>query len=86
LEQTAAGIKPTIILTGLAVAALMVATRIYGQTWFGIGVSTRDVARSAVTEYILRHPPPPAPQAPAAKYGGKTARRRAQAAAAVSVR
>jgi hypothetical protein len=60
LEQSVAGLKPTIILTGLAVAALMVATLTYGQTWFGIGVSTRDIVRSTVAEYVLQHPAPQA--------------------------
>jgi hypothetical protein len=60
LERATAGIKPTIILTGLAVAALMVATLTYGQTWFGIGVSARDVVKSAVAEYISQHPVPAA--------------------------
>jgi hypothetical protein len=58
LEQTTAGIKPTIILTGLAVGAVMIATLTYGQAWFGIGVSTRDVVKAAVTEYIQQHPEP----------------------------
>jgi hypothetical protein len=58
LERATAGIKPTIIVTGLAVAALMVGVLTYGQTWFGIGGSTRDVVRSAVSEYIQQHPAP----------------------------
>jgi hypothetical protein len=58
LEQSVAGIKPTIILTGLAVAALMIGVLTYGQAWFGIGVSTRDIMRATVAEYNLQHQTP----------------------------
>ena len=56
LERQTAGVKSTVILTGLAVAALMLAVLTYGQAWFGIGVSTRDVVKSAVSEYFQQHP------------------------------
>lgn len=56
LERQTAGVKSTVILTGLAVAALMLAVLTYGQAWFGIGISTRDVVKSAVSEYVQQHP------------------------------
>ena len=51
LERSIAGVKPTVIATGIAAVAVVVAMMSYGQTWFGIGVSTRDVVKAAVTEY-----------------------------------
>ena len=51
LERSTSGIKATVIGTGIAVVALVIAVMTYGQTWFGIGVSTRDVVKAAVTEY-----------------------------------
>ncbi len=67
LERATAGIKPTIIFTGLAVAALIVGVLTYGQTWFGIGVSTRDIVRATVTEYVQQHPEPAIRPTPEAK-------------------
>jgi hypothetical protein len=58
LESQTSGIKTTVIVTGLAIAGLMIGVLTYGQAWFGIGVSTRDVVKSAVTEYIEEHPAP----------------------------
>ena len=58
LERSTSGIKATVIGTGIAVVALVIAVMTYGQTWFGIGVSTRDVVKAAVTEYRQRTTPP----------------------------
>ena len=49
LERSIAGVKPTVIATGIAAVAVVAAMMSYGQTWFGI--STRDVVKAAVTEY-----------------------------------
>ncbi|MBV8616870.1 MAG: hypothetical protein JOY66_24280 [Acetobacteraceae bacterium] len=51
VERATSGIKATVIGTGIAAVVLVIAVLAYGQTWFGIGVSTRDVVRAAVTEY-----------------------------------
>jgi len=56
VQDASRGTKTTVMVTGLAVAALMVGILTYGQAWFGIGVSTRDVVKSAVSEYLLQHP------------------------------
>lgn len=56
LERATAGVKTTIIGTGIAVVAVMIAVLAYGQTWFGIGVTTRDIVRATITEYIQQHP------------------------------
>ena len=59
------GIKATVIGTGIAVVAVIIALMTYGQTWFGIGVSTRDVVKATVMEYRQQTAPqvvPPAGQ------------------------
>ncbi|MBV9783381.1 MAG: hypothetical protein JO264_06140 [Acidisphaera sp.] len=66
VEKATAGIKTTIIVTvlptGLAVIAAVIGILAYGQAWFGIGVSTRDIIRTTVAEYQQGHPQPaPAP-------------------------
>ena len=60
IEKTTAGIKTTVVGTGVALAALIIGVLTYGQTWFGIGVSTRDIIRATVTELNQQHPAPPA--------------------------
>lgn len=62
VKATVSNVKTTVIGTGIGVLALTLAALSYGQAWFGIGVSTRDVVKSAVTEYVQQHPNPlPAP-------------------------
>lgn len=56
IERHTGGTKATVVLTGIATVTLVVAVMAYGQAWFGIGVSTRDVVHSAVAEYIQQHP------------------------------
>lgn len=56
VKATISNVKTTVIGTGIGVLALTLAALSYGQAWFGIGVSTRDVVKSAVTEYVLQHP------------------------------
>ncbi len=50
LAASVSGLRATVILTGLGAVALVVAVLAYGQTWFGIGVSTRDIVRATVAE------------------------------------
>ncbi len=52
------GLRATVILTGLGSVALVVAVLAYGQTWFGLGASTREIVRATVLE--LRQDAPPA--------------------------
>lgn len=50
IQQSTAGVKATIIFTGIAVVTLVVAVLSYGQQWFGIGITTRDIVRATVQE------------------------------------
>jgi hypothetical protein len=57
VERATAGIKMTIIATviptGIAVVAIVVAVLTFGQAGFGIGISTRDVIRATVAEMVV---------------------------------
>lgn len=66
VERATSGLKATIVGTGVAVVAVMIGILTYGHAWFGIGVSTRDIVRATVTEYLQQHPPvaPVAPTPP----------------------
>jgi hypothetical protein len=63
IERAASGTKTTIVATAIATVAAIVAILAYGQTWFGIGVTTRDTVKATVAEYLQEHSPP-APSAP----------------------
>ena len=54
VERATSGTKATVVVTGLAAVAVVIATLAYGQTWFGIGVTTRDVVKATVSEYLLQ--------------------------------
>lgn len=54
-----AGMKTTIIGTGVAVVAVVIGVLTYGQQWFGTGVTIRDTIRATVTEMHVQAPPPP---------------------------
>jgi hypothetical protein len=56
VKNSTSGLKTTIIVTGIAAVALVVGVLAYGQTWFGLGFTTRDIVKSAVTEYIQQLP------------------------------
>ncbi len=56
VERTTGGTKTTVIATGIGSVALVIAALAYGQTWFGIGIGTRDVVRTTITEYLEQHP------------------------------
>ncbi len=58
IERTTGGIKTTVIVTGLTAVALIVAILTYGQTWFGIGLSTRDAVKSEVAGMQQQTKPP----------------------------
>jgi hypothetical protein len=64
VEKSTGGIKTTVIGTGIAVVAIVIAVLAYGQTWFGIGISSRDVIRATVMEMRQTAPPAPAPVQP----------------------
>jgi hypothetical protein len=52
VERSIAGMKATVILTGLGAVAVVIGVLAYGQTWFGIGATTRDIVKAAVAEYV----------------------------------
>lgn len=58
IERTTGGIKTTVIVTGLAAVALIVAVVTYGQAWFGIGLSTRDAVNTEVAKVLQQTKPP----------------------------
>jgi hypothetical protein len=53
------GMKTTVIGTGVAVVALVIAVLTFGQQWFGTGVAVRDTIRATVTEMHVQAPSPP---------------------------
>ena len=57
LNRSTSGTKTTVILTGIAIAGVIVAILAYGQAWFGLGMSTRDTVKSAISEYIQQSTP-----------------------------
>lgn len=59
VERATTGLKATVIGTGVAVIAVVIGVLAYGQTWFGIGVNTRDVIRATITEYVQQMNVPP---------------------------
>jgi hypothetical protein len=59
VERSTGGIKTTVIGTGIAVVAIVIAVLAYGQTWFGIGISSRDVIRATVAEMRQAPSQPP---------------------------
>jgi hypothetical protein len=62
VETSTAGIKTTVVGTGIAVVAIVIGVLAYGQTWFGIGISSRDIIRATVMEMRqAAAPPSPAP-------------------------
>lgn len=67
VERATSGLKATVIGTGIGVVAVVIAVLTYGQTWFGIGISTRDVVKAAVSEYRQQLPSPLPPSSPAEK-------------------
>ncbi len=58
VERTTSGIKTTVITTGIAtgiaVVGVTAAILTYGQTWFGLGLTTRDVVKTTVSEEMER--------------------------------
>lgn len=62
VERSTAGTKTTIIVTAIAVVAVLIGILAFGQQWFGIGLTTRDIVKSAVTEFRQQEMPPPKKQ------------------------
>ncbi len=58
IERMTGGIKTTVMVTGLTVVAIIVAILTYGQTWFGIGITTRDAVKAEVTSMQQQAKPP----------------------------
>lgn len=49
IERITNGTKMTVILTGLTAVAVVITILAYGQSWFGVGISTRDAVIAEVT-------------------------------------
>jgi len=61
VEKSTDGLKGTIIGTGLGVVAVVIGVLAFGQSWFGAGLTARDMVRSAVEEVLRQQPPPVKP-------------------------
>jgi hypothetical protein len=59
IERSTVGLRTAIFGTGVAAVAVVIAILAYGQAWFGIGVSTRDIVRATVTELLQAKPSAP---------------------------
>jgi len=57
VEKATSGVKATIIVSVLAGIAIVIGILAFGQQWFGIGITTRDIIRATVTEERIQHPP-----------------------------
>ncbi len=70
VERSTTGLKGTVITTGqtagVGAVAIVIGVLAYGQTSFGIGVSTRDVIKASVSEYRQQEETT-RPQSPAPK-------------------
>jgi putative Mn2+ efflux pump MntP len=63
VEKVTAGVKTTVLGTGIGVVAVLVGILSYGQTWFGLGISNRETIKAIVAEYAeQQHRLPVAPQ------------------------
>jgi hypothetical protein len=57
VEKATSGVKATIVVSILAAMAIVVGILAFGQQWFGVGLTTRDIIRATVTEERIQHPP-----------------------------
>jgi hypothetical protein len=62
VERSTTGVKTTIVVTAVAVVAVIVGILSFGQQWFGIGLSTRDIVHATVTELHQQEVAPQNPQ------------------------
>lgn len=62
VERSASGIKATVVITGIAAVGVLIAVLTYGQSWVGIGVTTRDVVKATVTEVLQQQGAPRLPK------------------------
>jgi hypothetical protein len=61
LEKSTSGVKATIIGAALGTIAIVIGILTFGQQWFGIGMTARDIVRSTVIE-MQQTAPSPAPK------------------------
>lgn len=47
IERSTSGLKATVIITGIAIVGVVVAIMAYGGQFFGLGLSTDEIARRA---------------------------------------
>ena len=58
VERSTAGVKGTVVWVALGTIAIVIGVMAFGQQWFGIGMSTRDIVRTTVQEMQIPLPPP----------------------------
>jgi len=58
VERSTAGVKGTIIVAALATIAIVIGVLAFGQQWFGIGITMRDIIRATVSEERLQREAP----------------------------
>jgi hypothetical protein len=56
VEKSTSGVKGIIVLAALGTIAVIVGILTFGQQWFGVGVTTRDIIRATVAEERIQHP------------------------------
>jgi hypothetical protein len=54
VEKSTGGVKATVVVVAIATLAAIVGILAFGQQWFGIGLTTRDLIRATVTEHQLQ--------------------------------
>jgi hypothetical protein len=62
VERSTGGVKATIVGVAIGAIAIVIGILSFGQQYFGIGVTTRDIIRATVSEERIQHPatmPPP---------------------------
>jgi hypothetical protein len=58
IERSTAGIKATVIVTGIAIVGLVVAVMAYGSDRIGLGASISDIAANAARQTVRDMAPP----------------------------
>jgi hypothetical protein len=58
VDRSTAGVKATIIVVALTAIAIVVGVLAFGQQWFGIGITMRDIIRATVSEERLQRGTP----------------------------
>ena len=59
VESATSGVKATVILSALTAIAIVIGVLAFGQQWFGVGMTARDIIRATITEERIQHLPAP---------------------------